>query len=263
MKAFIHHIVYEFRAGLRDRSQLLMNYLFPLVFFALMGGLMSGINPGFRATLIPAMALFALMCAFFLSYPAGMVAARDSGLLRSYRINGVPGWAAMIVPPLANLLHMIMVTVIIAVAGRLAFRAALPSDWLRFAAVWLAAAAALSGLGAVIAAVASSSRAAVLISQLAYIPSIVLGGLMMPASVLPGGLARLARIFPASHAMSAFAGGPGSGRAVAILAAGALLSYGVALSLYEWDPKSGRPAGRKLLGLLALAPYAAAVLAGI
>ncbi len=47
MSAFIHHLAYDFRTGIRDRSKLLMFYLFPLVFFALMGGLMSSVNPGF------------------------------------------------------------------------------------------------------------------------------------------------------------------------------------------------------------------------
>ena len=32
MNAFGHHLTYEFRTGLRDRSMLLMNYLFPLFF---------------------------------------------------------------------------------------------------------------------------------------------------------------------------------------------------------------------------------------
>ena len=30
MKAYLHHFTYEFRAGVRDRSLMLMNYLFPL-----------------------------------------------------------------------------------------------------------------------------------------------------------------------------------------------------------------------------------------
>jgi ABC-2 type transport system permease protein len=255
MNAFAHQVVYEFRSGLRDRSHLLMNYLFPLLFFALMGGLMTRVNPFFGQTMIPAMALFALMCSSLLSMPSDLVTARDSGLLRSYRINGVPAWAALAAPPLANLLHMALVTLVIAIAGALAFSAALPADWGRFALAWLAAYAALAGLGALIATLASSSRAAILISQLFYIPSIILGGLMMPASVLPEGLARLSRIFPASHAMLAFAGGSGSWAALVILGLGAVLSFAVALGLYEWDQKNARPATRKLLALVAFAPY--------
>jgi len=219
MKAFAHHLAFEFRSGLRDRGHLLMNYLFPLVFFALMGGLMTKINPAFGATLIPAMSLFALMCGNLLSLPAALVASRESGLFRSYRINGVPAWAALLIPPLANLIHMALVTVLIAFLGHLLFTAPLPGSWGHFCLSWLGVEASLAGLGVLIATIASSGRTVVLVSQLVYIPSIILGGLMMPASVLPPGLARLSLIFPASHGMRAFAGGPGSSLSLALLAA--------------------------------------------
>ncbi len=260
MRAFLHHLAFEFRSGLRDKGHLLMNYLFPLVFFGLMGGLMSGINPGFRQTLIPAMSLFALMCGNLLSLPTALVASRENGLFRAYRINGVPSWAALSVPPLANLIHMALVTAMIAILGHLFFAAPLPASWSWFCLSWLAVETSLAGFGVLIATLASSSRSVVLISQLVYIPSIVLGGLMMPASILPAGLARLSRALPATHGMEAFAGGPDAGASLAILAAGALVSFGASLLVYEWEPRSGRPVGRKLLGLLALAPYALAML---
>lgn len=268
MSAFLHQIVYEFRSGLRDKSLLLMNYLFPLLFFALVGGLMAKVNPGFTPTMIPAMSLFALMCSSLLSSPSSLVAARDSGLLRSYRINGVPAWAALAAPPLANLAHMVLATAAIAAAGRLAFGAPLPADWAWFALSWFASWAALAGLGALIGTLSPSPRAAILVSQLVYIPSIILGGLMVPASALPDGLAAVSRLFPASHAMRAFSGA-GAGAAplaaaalpsLVLLLAGAALAFGVSLALYEWDQKNARPQARKLLALVALLPYAASML---
>ena len=256
IRAFGLHLVYEFRAGLRDKSLLLMNYLFPLAFFALMGGLMTKVNPLFGLTMIPAMGLFALMCSSLLAMPGALVAARDSGLLRSYRINGVPAWAVFAAPPFANLAHMALVTAVIAGAGKLLFGAPLPADPLRFCLTWLAASAALAGLGALIASIASSARAAILLSQLVYIPSIILGGLMMPSTILSPALVRLSLLFPATHAMRAFAGGPPAASSLLVLGLGAVASFAVALSLHEWDPKNTRPAARKFLGFLALAPFA-------
>jgi len=262
MSAYIYHVIYEFRAGLRDRSHLLMTYLFPLVFFVLVGGIMMKLNPLFIKTMIPAMTVFALMSSFLLSEPSGLVSQRESGVLRSYRINGVPGWAALTAPLIANMGHLVLVTMIIALVGHYAFGAALPVDLGRFALVWIAAAAAHASLGALIAVIASSSRFVVLVSQLVFIPSIMLGGLMMPTEILPPALARLSLLFPASYAMRAFSGGNGWAAAVAALGLGALLAMGCALSLYEWDVKSGRPAARKLLALVALLPYAAFALLG-
>lgn len=260
MKAFAHHLVYEFRGGIRDKSQLLMNYLFPLVFSALVGGLMTRINPGFGKVMLSAMVIFAFMSSTLIAMPSAFVASRNAGLLRSYRINGVPSWAALAAPALATLAHMSLFTGIVAVLGKLAFGASLPADWLHFGLVWLVAALAIAGLGTLIAAMAPSERAAVLEAQLIFIPSMIVSGLMMPTSILPPGLAKLAEILPATHAMRAFAGGPGSTLSLGLLALGAVLSFTAALMLYEWDPHNGRPAARKLLGLAALLPYAATLL---
>ncbi len=235
MKDFAHRLVYEFRSGLRDKSQILMNYLFRLVFFALMGALMSKVNSFFGKTMIPAMSLFALMCTSLLSLPSSLVMLREPGLLRYYRINGMPSWAVLAAPPLANFLHMAIVSFLIAVAGKLALGADLPLSWPRFVLAWFAAWASPTALGSLVAAFSSSSHAAILIAQLVYIPSIIFGGLMMPADILPAGLAGASRIFPASHAMPAFAGGPGSEFTFLVLASGALLCLLVSLALYAWD----------------------------
>ena len=48
MRAYLYHFVYEFRTGVRDKSLMLFNYLFPILFLALAGTLMSGINPDFK-----------------------------------------------------------------------------------------------------------------------------------------------------------------------------------------------------------------------
>jgi ABC-2 type transport system permease protein len=260
MRAFAHHAVYEFRSGFRDKGALLMTYLFPLVFFALVGGLMSKINPLFGKTMLAAMTVFALMSSALLSLPSAFVTARESGLLRSYRINGVPAWAALAAPSLANLAHLILVTAVFAIAGSLAFGASLPESWPAFIGAWLVVVAAMSGLGSLIGAIAGSGKAAILLSQLFFVPSIILGGLMMPADILPPAFAKASNIFPATHAMRAFAGGGGSGEALIALALGAILSFAAALAIYDWDPKGGRAGARKLLGLIALAPYAATML---
>lgn len=90
MKAFAMHLGFEFRFGIRNKTLLLMNYLFPLGLYALLGSLMGEINPGFLTTVIPAMSLFAIMSGALLGMPDTLVNARNAGIFRSYKINGVP-----------------------------------------------------------------------------------------------------------------------------------------------------------------------------
>ena len=70
MNAFFHHFTFVFRSGIRNRQLLFLNYLFPLVFYLMMGFIMADINPMFLETLVPAMAVFAVMAAALCRPPA-------------------------------------------------------------------------------------------------------------------------------------------------------------------------------------------------
>ena len=260
MKAFGQHLLFEFRAGIRNRQLLLMNYLFPLGFYVLMGLVMTAVNPMFSDTMVPAMVVFGTMSATLLGIPDPLVNARENGIFRSYRINGVPSISILTIPILTTALHMVIVTVVIAVTGPLFFGARTPANWLAFVAVFLSLAAACAGLSVLIGVVSPSSRLTVLYSQLLFVPSMILGGLMLPYSMLPEAARRIALLLPATYAMNAFSGlamGDSSGvspwGAVAVLALTGLLSILMAVRLFRWDSRSGR-AVQPLLALLAMVP---------
>ena len=131
MNAFINHFSFEFRTGIRNRQLLLMNYLFPLGFYLMMGFVMPAINPPFLASLIPAMVVFAILAATFLGLPDPLVKAREDGIFRSYKINGIPAGSILTIPALTTLLHLVIVTVIITVTAPILFDAPLPVDYLK------------------------------------------------------------------------------------------------------------------------------------
>lgn len=262
MKAFFTHLGYEFRATLRDKTLLLMNYLFPLFFFVMMGLLMGKVNPGFKETMIPAMILVAVMSSTLLAMPSPMLTSRESGVFRSFKINGVPSLSIIIIPILNALIHMLVVSVVIIVAGHLMFDGALPGNWFYFAVVWLVSFLSFSGLGMLIGVVASNSRSTVLIAQLIFVPSMILGGLMMPSSILPESLSKIGNLLPTGHAMNAFtalsAGQSPTGDGfvqLGLLLLTGLLALALSVYLFHWDNsiKRIRPAW---LGFLAIVPLA-------
>jgi ABC-2 type transport system permease protein len=268
MKAFLHHLAYDFKTGIRDRTKLLMFYLFPLAFFFLVGGFMTQINPFFKDAMLPAMIMFAVMSAALLSLPGSLVQARESGVFRSYRINGVPPGSILAIPVISATVHLIIVSVIISVAGPLIFGGVPPVNVSGFVAAGLLSYLAYSGLGLLLGVVAGNPNAAILIAQIAYIPSILLGGLMMPLSVLPPAFQRAALLLPSSHAMLLFKGlgYPAAGEAfpwasLAVLAAGAMLSFLLAAFIFQWDTRASQPNRKVFLGLLVIVPYALGMLA--
>lgn len=262
MNAFIHHLTFEFRTGIRNKQLLLMNYLFPLGFFLMMGFILAEINPRFREDLVPAMVVFAVMAATLLGMPDPLVNARENGIFRSYKINGIPSLSILIIPALTTTMHLVIVTTIITASAPVLFDAPLPLNWLNYVLVFIAAAIACAGISMLIGVVAPNSRTTVLWSQLVFIPSMIVGGLMMPYSMLPDTAGKIAQILPATQAMNAF-NGLAMGRTadfspwgsvIALLLSG-VLALGLAIYLFSWDSHNTERRGHPALALLALLPY--------
>jgi len=266
MNAFASHFSFEFRTGIRDKTLLLMNYLFPIGLYAMLGLLMMELNPLFVETMIPAMIIVAIMSGTVLSLPNPLVTAREAGIFRSYKINGVPAISILTIPALTTISHMVVVAVIITATAPLFFGAPPPVNWLGFILFFLLAAFAHAGLGMLISVISSSTRAVVLWSQLIFLPSMMIGGLMIPYSMLPGALGKVALLLPATHVMNAFQGLAQNQItafdplwSVLILLVGGILSFGLANYLFCWDSQNKTRRGHPALALLALLPYAAGV----
>jgi ABC-2 type transport system permease protein len=262
MNAFAQHFSFEFRTGLRNKDLFLLNYLFPVGFYLMMGYLMGSINPLFLKTMIPAMVIFAVLSGAILGLPNPLVEARDSGVFRSFKINGVPALSILIIPALTTAFHSVIVAIIITVTAPLLFVTPLPLDWLSYALVVLVTAFSCAGLGALIGVISNNSRITVLWSQLIYLPSMMLGGMMVPISMLPPALAKVGALLPASHAMQAFMGLAYRQAtewdpvwAVIVLLAGGIMAFVMAIYLFSWDSQNATRRGHPALALLALVPY--------
>lgn len=263
MRAFSHHFAFEFRIGIRNKQLLLMNYLFPLGFYLMMGFVMAEINPFFREDIIPAMVAFAILAATLLGIPDPLVNARENGIFRSYKINGIPSISILAIPALTTSLHLVIVAGIITASAPLLFDAPLPLNWLNYVLVFAVTAFACAGLSVLIGVVSPSSRITVLWSQLVFVPSMLLGGLVLPYNMLPELIGKVAQLLPATQAMNAF-NSLAMGKtadfspwgSVVVLSLGGLLAFGLALYLFSWDRNNTAPRAHPLLGLLVLLPYA-------
>jgi len=267
MNAFIHHFTFEFRTGIRNKQLLLMNYLFPLGFYLMMGFIMAEINPPFREDIIPAMIVFSILAATLLGIPDPLVNARENGVFRSYKINGVPSISILVIPALTTILHLVIVIILITATAPLLFDAPLPVNWLNFALIFVAMAFTCAGISVLIGVVSPSSRMTVLWSQLIFVPSMLLGGMMVPYSMLPAAAGKIAQLLPATQAMNAF-NGLAMGKeaafspwgSVIMLLVSGILAFGLAVYLFSWDSRNTTRRGHPLLALLVLLPYVLGIL---
>lgn len=262
MNAFISHFAFEFRTGIRDKTLLLMNYLFPIGLYVLLGLLMTQLDPLFVEIMIPAFIIIAIMSGTVLSLPAPLVSAREAGIFRSYKINGVPAISILTIPALATISHMVVVAAVITATAPLVFGAPTPVSWPGVILFFLLTAFAHAGLGVLISVISSSSRSVVLWSQLIFLPSMMIGGLMIPYDMLPGALGKIALLLPATYAMNIFQGFAQNQVtafyplwSVIVLLAGGILSFSLANYLFCWDSRNKAQRGHPAMSLLVLLPY--------
>jgi ABC-2 type transport system permease protein len=269
MNAYLHHLAYDFKTGIRDRAKLLMFYLFPLVFFLLMGALMTQVNPFFKDTMLAAMSLFAIMSAALLTLPSVLVDAREKGVFRSYRINGVPRFSILSIPVLSTAVHMGVISSVIAIAGPMLYGGVVPSNIPGYIAAGLFAYFSFAGFGILIGVAAGNANSSVLLAQMLFIPSIMLGGLMMPVSIFPDALQRIAFLLPASHCMKLYSslGFPQAGQvfpwiSLIVLACGIILCFVLSAVIFQWDTRASQPNRKVFAGLVAILPFAIAAALG-
>ena len=95
MKGFLKYLTIQFKIELRDKGTLLNFYLVPLVFFFVMGGVFSSIDPFMKKYLAASMTIFAITMGAVMGAPTPIIKIRESGTLRAFRVNGIPAAAVL------------------------------------------------------------------------------------------------------------------------------------------------------------------------
>lgn len=262
MKAFITHFLFDLKTGLRDKTLLLMNYLFPLGFYLVIGGIMPKLNPQYGDMLIPSMMIFAIMVSTILGIPNVLVTSRNNGIFRSYKINGVSKFSMLAIPTLSTIIHTVIVTVIILVSSPILFSAKLPGNIGGLIIVFISTAIAFSGLALLIGVIAKNTSITVLYSQALFLPSMLIGGLMVPANVLPESITKFGKLLPTTYAMDAFQALAENGHAsfnplisLSVLILCGIISFLLSGYLFKLDNNNTSKPKNKFWALGALIPF--------
>ena len=206
MKAFFNYLWIQFKMDLRDRGTLLNFYLVPLVFFFVMGAVFSSITPLMKTTLAASMTIFAITMGAVMGTPSPLVKMRESGTMRAFKVNGISGTAVLTVQALSAFIHLFLVSVIIYFISPLAFHSQLPLSAGAYFAVVAVYLLACIGIGLLIGVTAPNQSTTTMLSMVVFLPSLLLSGIMFPASMLPSALLWLGRLFPATYALQSFSG---------------------------------------------------------
>lgn len=198
MNAFLYGIGLQWKLDLRNKGVLLTYYLVPVIFFLFISGIFTSINPEAYKTLIPAMTVFGVSMGAFLGAPAPLIELYGSEMKKAYKVGGIPLWTAAVGNLISGLIHLMIMSTVIYLIAPFAFHAELPVYALTYFAKLAVFITACLSIGTLVGLFVKSSSKLTMISQIIFLPSIMLSGIMFPADMLPQTMQSIGRIFPAT-----------------------------------------------------------------
>lgn len=149
-------------------------------------------------TVLPSMALtIAVAVLGFSVLPTYLATYREKGVLRRLATTPMTPGALLTAQVLVNLAIAVTVLVIVLALGIPALDMTLPANLAGFAVSYLLGVTAMFALGLLVAAVASSARAATGWGLVIFFPSMFFSGMYLPKEQMPGVLRRIGDFTPA------------------------------------------------------------------
>jgi len=198
MNAFIYGALVQWKLDLRNKGVLITYYIVPLIFFGFMGVIFSSINPTSKETLIQSMTIFGVTMGAFLGSPVPLVELYGSNIIKSYKVGGIPLWMAAVNNLISAFIHLMITSIIIFFVAPIAFDAKIPENIpLYYLSLTLFLLVSIS-LGSILGLFIKYVSKLTMFSQLLFLPSLMLSGIMFPTNLLPQSLETIGNIFPAT-----------------------------------------------------------------
>ena len=249
-----HQFRYDQKAFWRNPAAVFFTVMFPvvllLIFATVFGDQTVEVRGGVKTTTyyVPAIITLSVISATMQSLAMSLVIAREDGRLKRGRGTPMPPWVFIAGRVGNSIVVALLMMVLIAALGRLAYGVDVP--WDRLPAIVLAlvvGAAAFCCLGIALTAAIPSQDAAAPIVNALLLPLYFLSGVFIPDDQLPSGVIHFADLFPVRHFFEAFFGAyvPASGGSafewghLAVVAAWGAVGLLIAVRCFRWTPRSG------------------------
>lgn len=199
MNAFLYGTILQFKLDIRSKSILITCYVVPLLFFLVMGGIFTSVTPEMKHTLIASMTILGISMGALIGLPPTLAEIYGTDIKKVYKANGVPLYLGLVSVLISTFVHMLIMSTIILAAAPLLFDAVVPVNLpLYFCSLSVIIIISLS-IGSILGLAVKSQARLTMITQLVFLPSIMLSGIMFPADLLPTLLKLLGKLFPAAH----------------------------------------------------------------
>lgn len=224
MGAFLYGIGLQFKMDIRSRSLLVTCYLVPLLFFAVMGGIFTSIMPGSEKTLIQSMTVMGVSMGALIGVPPSLAEIYGTDVRKMYQASGAPLWYGLITLTVSAFIHLLIMSGIILAAAPVMFHAEVPSGLLLYFVKLSLFIIASLGIAGVLGMLEKNQAKLTMLCQAAFLPSILLSGIMFPSRLLPFALEQAGKFFPAAWGYRLLTGVEDGGKSLLALLALLLVS---------------------------------------
>lgn len=198
MKGLLYGIGLQFKMDLRSKSLLITCYIVPLVFFLIMGAIFTSLMPNVKTTLISSMIIMTVTMASLIGVPPSLVEIYGSEIKKMYQVNGISLSFGLLAIMIFAFIHIMIVSIIILILAPVLFAVVIPANigvYLLKVAFFTIVSLSIAGiLGLLIKKQAKLT----MISQLIFLPSIMLSGIMFSVTLLPVFLKNIGYFFVAT-----------------------------------------------------------------
>lgn len=198
MNGFWYGLLLQLKLDIRSKTLLITCYIVPLIFFLLIGGIFISVTPEMKSTLIQSMIVMNISMGAIIGLPPTLAETYGSDIQKVYKANGVPIYLGFVTIFLSTFVHLMISSSVIIVLAPLIFEANLPVQLPYFFLGLTMYIIVALGIGGVLGLVVKNRAKLTMVSQLVFLPSIMLSGIMFPIDLLPDFLLIIGRIFPAS-----------------------------------------------------------------
>lgn len=246
-----HQFRYDQRTFWRSPASVFFTVMLPLLFLVIFNGLfgdgtIEALGLSVSTYYVPGIITLAVVSATTQSLAINLTGDREAGRLKRVRSTPLPAWAFVAGRVGNSFVTSVLMVVLVAGIGRLAYGVPLPGATVpALALTLLVGAAAFSCLGFALTAVIPTDDAASPITNVVLLPLYFISGVFVPQTEIPDGALHVADLFPVRHFFEAFlaAWDPATAGAgfewghLAAVAAWGALGLVVAVRWFRWAPR--------------------------
>ena len=198
MKAFLYGAGLQFKMDIRSKTMLITCYLVPLAFFFFMSGIFTSIDPSAVNTLISSMSVFVITMSALIGLPPSLGEVYGGDIKKVYKANGVPLSLGVVTQFISSFIHTLIVCLIVFAIAPFVFKAELPANLPLYFCSLVVLLCVTLAIGCVIGLAVKTQAKQTMVAMILFLPSVMLSGIMFPATMLPDFMQYIAYIFPAT-----------------------------------------------------------------